>query len=90
MGANRPMSYKPTQSRASAVRDLTISLIWIGLCLFFLNFDRHRIVDLRAAGKTVNLVSWVQIPVWVGLIVFWIRNGLRCWARIRANESGSR
>jgi hypothetical protein len=84
------MSSAPRQTRQNAMRDLAISSIWVVVCVLFLNVDRHRIVELQAAGRHVSPVRWIQIPLWVATLVFWIRNGWKAWSRIRANDSESR
>lgn len=84
------MPSRANQSPQNALRDLVISAIWIVVCLLFLNVDRTRILALRAAGSHVSAMRWVQIPIWIGMLVFWVRNGWQAWQRFRANDSGSR
>jgi hypothetical protein len=79
-----------SQSRPNALRDLIISVVWIVVCLIFLNVDRSRISALHAGGNHVPVMRWIQIPIWIGMLVFWARNGWIAWQRFRANDSGSR
>lgn len=72
------------------MRDLTISVIWVIVCVIFLNVDYHRIQGLRAAGQHVNAMRWIQMPLWAGILIFWVWNGWKAWGRIRANDSQSR
>ena len=81
---------QPQQTRGNAMRDLTISVIWVVVCVVFLDVDYHRIVGLRATGQHVSVMRWLQVPLWVAMLVFWVQNGWRAWGRIRANDSGSR
>lgn len=75
------------QTRSNAMRDLTISVIWVALCLFFLNVDRRRILGLHLASQHVGAMRWIQIPIWLALLLFWVQNGWKAWSRIRANDS---
>ena len=84
------MPSRPAEPRPNALRDLIISVIWIVVCVLFLNVDRSRIASLHAAGSHVPVMRWLQIPIWAGMFVFWVRNGWRSWHRFRANDSGSR
>lgn len=84
------MAPQSNGSSQNALRDLIISLIWIIVCILFLNVDRTRILALRTAGSPVPFLRWVQIPIWIGMLVFWLRNGWNAWQRRRANDSGSR
>ena len=79
-----------SQSRPNALRDLVISVVWIIICLVFLNVDRSRITSLHASGNHIPVLRWMQIPIWLGMLVFWARNGWRSLQYLRANDSGSR
>jgi hypothetical protein len=74
----------------NALRDLIISVVWIVVCLIFLNIDRSRIASLHASGSHIPAMRWIQIPIWIGMLAFWVRNGWTSWQRFRANDSGSR
>ena len=74
----------------NAVRDLIISVIWVFFCLFFLDVDHNRIASLRATGQAVPAMRWVQVPIWICMLVFWVRNAWQAWRRFHANDSGSR
>jgi hypothetical protein len=84
------MPAPPNQSRPNALRDLIISVIWIVVSLVFLNVDRSRIASFHAAGSHVPVMRWLQVPIWAGMLVFWVRNGWKSWQHFRANDSGSR
>ena len=79
-----------TPSRSNALRDLIISVIWVVVCVIFLNVDRSRIASFHAAGTHVPILRWIQIPLWIGMLIFWVRNGWQSWQRFHANDSGSR
>ena len=79
-----------SQSPQSALRDLIISVIWVVVCVIFLDVDATRIMGFRAAGSPVPILRWIQVPIWIGMLVFWARNGWLAWRRFRANDSAPR
>lgn len=74
----------------AALRDLIISGIYIAVTVLFLVVDYRRITSLRAAGSPVPVMRWIQVPIWAGMLVFWIRNGWQSWQRFHANDSAPR
>ena len=70
----------------SSKRELTSSVAWILLSVFFLDVSRGRVVDLRTAGQYVSPWRYAGAAFWVFVLMFWIWNGWKSWQRYQADK----
>lgn len=63
---------------ASAV--LLRSILWIVVSSFFLVRAARVLLAFHAVGRTAGWWPWLQLLLWTGAFLFWLRVGWRDWS----------
>jgi hypothetical protein len=63
-----------------------VAIFWVALSGFWLSVWIEKIAKLRAAHEFISPFRYLEIVLWVMLLVFWAQNAWKNWRRYRAPE----